>query len=89
MTMSDFDALLGKKHFERTRLKVFLHHAEAIGMMEDYERIFLISEKSLTILGYGYFKLLKTHKRGYNKLYPAEWTPIFLGFPVKRTGFLG
>ena len=23
------------------------------------------------------------------KLYPAEWTPIFLGFPVKRTGFLG
>ena len=83
MTMSDFDALLGKKHFERTRLKVFLHHAEAIGMMEDYERLFLISEKSLTILGYGYFKLLKTHKRGYKEEIKAK-KEKFKASPIGR-----
>ena len=67
MRMRDLDAFLGKKHFEKARLKVFVHHVEAIGMVDDYERLFMASERSIEIFGYGYLKLLEEHKRGYEE----------------------
>ena len=72
MRMRDLDAFLGKKHFEKARLKVFVHHVEAIGMVDDYERLFLASERSIEIFGYGYLKLLEEHKRGYEEEKKAE-----------------
>lgn len=83
MRMRDLDAFLGKKHFEKARLKVFVHHIEAIGMTDDYERLFLASERSIEIFGYGYLKLLEEHKRGYEEEKKAE-KEKFKASPIGR-----
>ena len=65
MRLDDLKVFTRKNGVDKTRFETFIYHANAIGMLYDYQRFFGDTPESQKQFFYAYLQMLNQHKRGY------------------------